>query len=101
MVSPPIRRNLDSILIALVPSMMSYAFRKRGLNQRLNSILDLQAITIKRDRLDRPGGRLITLVSVALDYSELSVSADTECIFLKIKTDNGYVNIANVFLSVT
>jgi len=38
------------------------------------------------------------VVSTDLDYSELSVSADIECIFLKIKTHNGYVNVANVYL---
>jgi len=54
--------------------------------------------TVRRDRLDRSGGGLITLVSTDLDYSELSVSSDIECIFLKIKTHNGYVNVANVYL---
>jgi len=54
--------------------------------------------TVRRDRLDRPGGGLITVVSTDLDYSELSVSSDIECIFLKIETHNGYVNVANVYL---
>ena len=54
--------------------------------------------TVRRDRLDRSGGGLITLVSVELDYSEICVSSDIECIFLKIKAHNGDINVANVYL---
>ena len=54
--------------------------------------------TVRRDRLDRPGGGLITLVSVELDYTEICVPSDIECIFLKINTHNGNIKVGNVYL---
>ena len=54
--------------------------------------------TIRRDRPDRAGGGLVTLVKDTLNFTELDSSQDIECIYIRVKSKCGYINVANVYL---
>lgn len=53
---------------------------------------------VRRDRTDRGGGGLVTLIRDTLNYTEIAGPPGIECIVVKIKTVSNYLTIANVYL---
>ena len=57
---------------------------------------------IRKDRIDmRKGGLtgLVTFIKDCLAYTEIPPPDDMKCILVKIKTENSYITVANVYIS--
>jgi len=64
------------------------------------SLSGYSAVRKDRDGSNSKGG-LLTLVKDSLNYTEIDINVDIECIIVKIKTDNSYINVANIYLPPT
>ena len=54
---------------------------------------------IRKDRVDMKKGGLVTFIKDCLAYTEITPPDDMECILVKIKTENSYITVANVYIS--
>ena len=54
---------------------------------------------IRKDRVDMRKGGLVTFIKDSLAYTEITPPDDMECILVKIKTENSYIAVANVYIS--
>jgi len=56
--------------------------------------------TARKDRLDSRGGGVVTLVRDTVNYVELDTSSiDLEMITIKVKTNNSYVYVVNLYIA--
>jgi len=53
---------------------------------------------VRKDRTNANKGGLITLIKESLNYSDVEINMALECIVVKIKTHDSYVNIANLYI---
>jgi len=54
---------------------------------------------VRKDREGMLKGGLLTLIKDTLNYTEIKPQGDIECILVKIKTDNSYITVANLYIS--
>ena len=54
---------------------------------------------IRKDRIDMRKGGLVTFIKDCLTYTEITPPDDMECFLVKIKTENSYITVANIYIS--
>ena len=54
---------------------------------------------VRRDRIDKRKGGLITLIKDSLNYTEIASPGNIECITVNIRTDNSHVTVSNLYIS--
>ena len=53
---------------------------------------------VRKDKTDANKGGLVTLVKDTLSYTEIVIQHNIECIVVKIKSDNSYITVANLYI---
>ena len=54
---------------------------------------------VRKDRIDKRKGGLITLIKDSLNYTEIASPDNIECITVSIRTDNSHVIVCNLYIS--